>query len=91
MEISDNFRTHTIRESVALVLGSICVFVSLVVSISKCDFSWFSRSGSLLVLFGAYAEYSHLQVEKIVARKSTISAGLIGGPVIPPKNHWTNK
>ncbi len=59
------------------------VFGSLLFSINGHDLLWFSRSGSIMVLFAAIIEYQNLKLQQAINEKATEGAGALRGGVGP--------
>jgi hypothetical protein len=61
-------------EVLLLVLAYVVCIISAVASVKTCDGSWFSRSGSLMVLFAAIVEYRNFGIQQKlneIAQEST--------------------
>jgi hypothetical protein len=68
-------------EVVIVICGFLALFTSIVFAIKLNDMSWFSRSGSLMVLCAIIAEYSNLRVQQFINQRATSGAGAIGGGI----------
>lgn len=67
---------------VAYLAGAyVGVFGSLLYSIYMHDPTWFSRSGSIMVLFAAIIEYWNLKLQQTINEKATEGAGALRGGV----------
>ena len=61
-------------EVLLLVFAYVVCGLSAVWSVKTCDGSWFSRSGSLMVLFAAIVEYRNFRIQQElneIAQEST--------------------
>lgn len=67
---------------VGVVLSGIAAAViSFGVSFQKCDFSWFGRSGALVVMCAVIAEFTNIRVQQFINERATRGAGALGGGV----------
>jgi len=85
MLLGINLRKPTIIDASLLLFGACAVTVSLYVSLSCHDATWFERSGSLMVLFAAIVEFRNAQLQQRLNDKAAMLSGGIGGIHAPTK------
>ncbi len=73
----------TIYEIGCIILAVSIGIVSYIYAIRINEPLWFSRSGSMIVLFSIMAEYSNYNVQQFINSAATRGAGAIGGGVGP--------
>ncbi len=76
--------TKSTAYEVALVVIAITIgVISYIYALRSNDPLWFSRSGSMIVLFCVMAEFSNNKVQQFINEAATRGAGTIGGGVGP--------